>query len=96
MDVPGFLVIVRAVVCYLLAMQWGGVMKSWGSADVVGTLVGSILLLLLFLVVEWYQGEKALLLSSILRRRTIALGCAFSFLCVLFFATTITAPAAEY
>jgi hypothetical protein len=42
MDVLGFLVVVCAVVCYLLAMQWGGVMKSWGSADVIGTLVGSV------------------------------------------------------
>lgn len=96
MDVHGFLVIVCAVVCYLLAMQWGGVMKSWDSADVVGTLVGSILLLLLFLTVEWYQGEKVLLLSGILRRRTIALGGAFGFLCVLFFATAITVFAIDY
>lgn len=84
MDIPGFLMIVCAVVCYLLAMQWGGVMKGWGSADVAGTLVGSILLLLSFLAIEWYQGEKALLLPSILKRRTIALGCAFCFLYVFF------------
>ncbi|CAG8980730.1 hypothetical protein HYALB_00013270 [Hymenoscyphus albidus] len=78
MDIPGFLIVTSAVVCYLLAMQWGGVIKTWGSSDVVGTLVGSIVLSIAFLVVGWYQGERALLVPSILRNRTIARGCAFS------------------
>ncbi|CAG8952776.1 hypothetical protein HYFRA_00009021 [Hymenoscyphus fraxineus] len=80
MDIPGFLLATSAVVCYLLAMQWGGVTKTWGSSDVVGTLVGSIVLFIAFLVVEWYQGERALLVPSILKNGTIARGCAFSFL----------------
>ncbi|KAH6663125.1 major facilitator superfamily transporter [Halenospora varia] len=80
MDIPGFFLVAAAVVCYLLAMQWGGVVKSWGSSDVIGTLVGSIVLLIAFLTFEWYQGERALLLPSIMKNRTIAHGCAFSFL----------------
>jgi hypothetical protein len=83
MDIPGFLLVLASVVCYLLAMQWGGVVKSWGSAGVVGTLVGSVVLFVTFLAVEWYQGERALLLPSILKNRTIAHGCAFSFLYVV-------------
>jgi hypothetical protein len=96
MDIPGFLVILCAAVCYLLAMQWGGVTKSWGSADVVGTLVGSIVLLLFFLTVEWYQGERALLLPSILKKRSMMLGCAFCFLYVLLFASIIPDPVNHY
>ena len=53
MDIPGFLIITSAVVCYLLAMEWGGVLKSWGSSDVIGTLVGCVVLLTFFLAVEW-------------------------------------------
>jgi hypothetical protein len=30
MDIPGFLLVLASVVCYLLAMQWGGVVKSSG------------------------------------------------------------------
>jgi len=80
MDIPGFFIITASVVCYLLALQWGGVIKSWGSSSVVGILVGFGALLILFLVVEWYQGSRALLLPSVLKNRTIANGCAFSFL----------------
>lgn len=82
MDIPGFLIITAAVVCYLLAMQWAGVEKSWQSADVIGTLVGSVVLGIAFLAIEWYQGERALLLPSILKNRTIQHGCAFSALYV--------------
>lgn len=82
MDIPGFLLISAAVVCYLLAMQWGGAVKSWHSADVIGTLVGCGVLFFAFLAVEWFQGERALLLPSVLKNRTVAHGCAFSFLFV--------------
>jgi hypothetical protein len=79
MDIPGFLLVLAAVVCYLLAMQWGGAAKNWGSAGVIGTLVGSVVLSVAFLAVEWYQGERALLLPSMLKNSTIAHGCTFSF-----------------
>ena len=80
MDIPGFLIITAAVVCYLLTLQWGGVIKAWGSADVVGTLVGAFILFLAFLANEYYQGKRSLLQSKILRNRTVAYGCAFCFL----------------
>jgi hypothetical protein len=83
MDIPGFLFVLASVVCYLLAMQWGGAVKSWGSSDVIGTLFGSITLFVAFLAVEWYQGERALLLRSIVKNRTIGHGCAFGFLYVV-------------
>lgn len=80
MDISGASIIFAAVICYLLALQWGGVAKPWSSADVVGTLVGFGVLVIVFLVNEYFQGARALLLPAILKDRTIALGCAFSFL----------------
>ncbi|MCJ1387124.1 hypothetical protein MMC17_010253 [Xylographa soralifera] len=79
MDIPGFLTITAAVTCYLLALQWGGILKTWNSSDVIGTLVGFGVLFIAFFVIEWWQGERALLLPSILKNRTIAHGCAFCF-----------------
>ncbi|KAF7954501.1 hypothetical protein EAE96_005622 [Botrytis aclada] len=80
MDIPGFLFITASIVCYLLALQWGGAIKRWSDSDVIGTLVGFALFLVLFGIIEWYQGERALLLRSIFRNPTIAKGCAFCFL----------------
>lgn len=80
MDISGASIIFAAVICYLLALQWGGVTKQWSSSDVVGTLVGFGVLVIVFLVNEYFQGARALLLPVILKDSTIALGCAFSFL----------------
>ena len=80
MDLPGFIMITASVVCYLLALQWGGITEAWNSPDVIGTLVGFTVLFVAFLAIEWWQGERALLLPSVLKNKTIAHGCAFSFL----------------
>ncbi|KAF7933516.1 uncharacterized protein EAE98_003225 [Botrytis deweyae] len=80
MDIPGFLFITASIVCYLLALQWGGAIKRWSNSDVIGTLVGFALFLVLFGLIEWYQGERAPLLRIIFRNPTIAKGCAFCFL----------------
>ncbi|KAL8906322.1 MAG: hypothetical protein Q9207_002097 [Kuettlingeria erythrocarpa] len=80
MDLLGFLTITASVILYLLAFQWAGVEKRWGSADVIGLLVGSGTLSLMFMANEWWQGERALLLPTILKEYTISNGCIFCFL----------------
>lgn len=39
MDLFGTFTILAAVTCLLLTLLWGGVSKSWRSADVIGTFV---------------------------------------------------------
>ena len=80
LDLIGVALIIASVLCYLLALQWGGVQKAWGSPDVIGTLVGFGLLIVVFGLNEWWQGDRALTLGKVLSDRTIASGCAFSFL----------------
>lgn len=70
-DPLGTFVIMAAVVCYLLALQWGGVTKAWSSADVVGTVVGFGLLVVLFIINEWWMGERAVLQARLLKQRNI-------------------------
>ncbi|KZF23703.1 MFS multidrug transporter-like protein [Xylona heveae TC161] len=79
MDLFGTFTILAAVVCYLLALQWGGTTKAWSSSDVIGTLVGFGLITILFVIVEWFQGDRALLMPRLLKNRTIAVGCAYAF-----------------
>lgn len=80
MDLPGALVILAAVVCYLLALQWGGTTKAWSDPDVYGTLIAFGLICLLFIAVEWWQGERALLVPYLLKQRVTWVGCVFNFL----------------
>ncbi|KAG9233832.1 putative HC-toxin efflux carrier [Amylocarpus encephaloides] len=79
MDLPGTFVIMAAIICYILALQWGGQTKSWGDSSVIGTLVGFVVLLIAFCVVEWWQGERAMMVPRLLKDRVIYTGMAFIF-----------------
>jgi MFS transporter, DHA2 family, glioxin efflux transporter len=79
MDLPGTFVIMAAIICYILALQWGGQSKAWNSSAVIGTLVGFVLILILFIVIEWYSGERAMIVGRIARDRTIWVSMIFIF-----------------
>jgi len=77
MDPVGTFTIMAAVVCYLLALQWGGVTKPWSDSTVIGTLVGFVLLLIVFFVNEYFMGERALLQGRLLKNRIIIVACLY-------------------
>lgn len=79
MDLPGTFTILVALVCYLLAMQWGGTTKPWSNGSVIATLVFWILLVVAFVTIEWLQKDRALLQFRLLKDRTIGASCAFIF-----------------
>ena len=79
MDFPGIAILLCAVVCYLLALQWGGTTKPWNSSDVVGTLVGFCVLILVFIGIEVYSGDYAMIQGRLLKDRSIGMMCAFVF-----------------
>lgn len=80
MDPLGTILAVSSVVCYFLALEWGGVAKAWSDSDVVGTLIGWILLAIAFGVVQWRLKEQASIVPRILLQRHVAGGAAFMFL----------------
>ncbi|KAL8760860.1 MAG: hypothetical protein Q9184_002970 [Pyrenodesmia sp. 2 TL-2023] len=77
MDLVGTFTIMAAVVCYVLALQYGGVTKPWSSSTVVGLLVGFILLTIFFGLNEWYQGDRALVQKRLLKMRIIWVACLY-------------------
>ncbi|KAL3424015.1 major facilitator superfamily transporter [Phlyctema vagabunda] len=79
-DLAGMTAILAALVCFLLALQWGGITKTWSSSNVIGTLIGWVLLSILFVVIQWKQGERAIVVPRILKQRTIAACSIFIFL----------------
>lgn len=79
MDLPGTFVIMAAIICYILALQWGGQSKPWNSPSVIGTLVGFVLILALFVAIEWYSGERAMIVGRIAKDRTILVSMIFIF-----------------
>ena len=80
MDPLGTFTIMAAVICFILALQWGGTTKPWSSSPVIGTLVGFVVLLIVFGIVEWRMGDRAVLQGKFLRDRGILINVLFIFL----------------
>ena len=79
MDLFGTFTIMAAVICYLLALQWGGITKPRSDADVIGTLIGFGWLSMVAVAIEYFSGERALIVGRLLKDRTILALCAFIF-----------------
>jgi MFS transporter, DHA2 family, glioxin efflux transporter len=71
MDLPGAFLLMGAFVCLILALQWGGVTKPWSDGSVIGVLVAFGVILIIFVVFEWWQDERALIVPRLLKQRTI-------------------------
>ncbi|PLB51671.1 putative MFS multidrug transporter [Aspergillus steynii IBT 23096] len=71
LDFPGTMLLVGAMVCYVLALEWGGISRPWSDSTVIGTLVGFGVLLLSYMLVQWYQKDRAAMIGRLLRERNV-------------------------
>jgi MFS transporter, DHA2 family, glioxin efflux transporter len=79
MDLIGTGLIMSSVICYILALQWGGQTHPWKSATVVGLFVGFGTILIAFVFWEWYQGERAMIGPRLIKQRTVWVGSLYAF-----------------
>src|SRR5262245_24468586 len=79
MDLVGTGLIMGSVICYVLALQWGGQTHAWDSSIIIGLFVGFGTILVAFIFWEWFQGERAMIAPRLIRRRTIWVGSVFAF-----------------
>lgn len=91
LDLMGASLLIPAIVCLILALQWGGNAYTWRSSQIIGLFVGFGLLTILFAASQIYvsgQDEKnttgknagrATLPPSILKQRTIWSAGLFAF-----------------
>ncbi|TKX20321.1 MFS transporter-like protein 136 [Elsinoe australis] len=77
LDLSGTFLLTCAIVCLVLALQWGGTTKPWGSADVIGTLVGFVAIMVVFAINEYYVRDRALFAPKLMKNKTILLMCGF-------------------
>ena len=59
-------------VCCILFMQWGGVTKKWNDGSVIATAVLTGVLPFVFVLYEWWLGDKAMFKLHLFKHRTIA------------------------
>lgn len=92
LDYPGVTTLTAGLVALLLALDlsstWG-----WSSPRVEVLVVATVVFLVVFAVIEWKAGSRALLPKALMRNRTFVAACA-SVLCMsaVFFAILLYVP----
>ena len=78
LDLIGAAFLIPSIVCLLLVLQWGGSTYPWNSSRIIGLLVGFGCLLIIFVVTQIKQGDRATLPIHILSQRTVAASISYA------------------
>ena len=70
-DLLGVALAMGSIICFILALQYGGTTHAWDSSVVIGLLVGFVVILLALVVWEFYQGEYAMLVPRLILQRSL-------------------------
>ncbi|RDW64396.1 MDR family MFS transporter [Aspergillus mulundensis] len=81
LDPIGTAIFVPAIVCLLLALQWGGVTYEWANGRIIALFVIFGVAILAFVALQIVLGDRATVPSGIARQRTIAFASFFG-LCI--------------
>lgn len=78
LDSVGILFLITALVCLLLALQWGGLRYSWSDARIVVLLASfAILIVMFFLIQRWVPAAHSSVPLHIVCQRSIVAGCIY-------------------
>lgn len=79
MDPVGVVLVMSAVISYILALQYGGQTHAWSSSQVVGLLVGFVVISAAFVVWEYFQKGRAMMPGRLVGNRTYLVSSLFAF-----------------
>jgi hypothetical protein len=75
-DIHGTSLFMPAIICLLLALQWGGSKYMWDNVRIIGLFVAFAILIIGFVIVQWWKQEDAMIPPRIVLNRNVA-GCAW-------------------
>ncbi|KAJ5081844.1 hypothetical protein NUU61_010108 [Penicillium alfredii] len=78
LDPLGTILFLPGVVCFLLALQWGGATYSWSNKRIIALLVLAGVLLVAFGAVQSWRREDATIPPRIIKQRSIAAGAVYT------------------
>lgn len=71
LDLLGSAFFLPSVICGLLALQWGGIKYEWSDTRLIVLLVCCAVLAVLFIVVQWWRGDKATVPPRLIKNRNM-------------------------
>ncbi|KAH8817257.1 putative efflux pump antibiotic resistance protein [Xylogone sp. PMI_703] len=79
MDPLGIILTMAGIICFILALQYGGITYAWNSSVVIGLFVGFVVIMIALALWEVYQGEYAMLPPRLIKRRALWAASMFQF-----------------
>jgi MFS family permease len=79
-DIVGTIVFVPAIVCLLLALQWGGTEYPWSDGRIIALFVVFALLIIVFVAVQFRNDERVTVPIRIASQRSVAASALFGML----------------
>ncbi|KAH6618014.1 major facilitator superfamily domain-containing protein [Chaetomium sp. MPI-SDFR-AT-0129] len=79
LDLLGTAMLVPAIVCLLLALQWGGTEHPWNSSVVIGLFVGFGLMAIAFVAIQIWKGDRGTLPPRLFKNRDVVCAMMFAF-----------------
>jgi hypothetical protein len=81
LDPIGNMFFLPAIVCLVLALQWGGVTYAWSNGRVIGLLVAFAVLAIIWVGIQYrLRHTNATVPSRVLLNRAVSFGGAFQFM----------------
>jgi hypothetical protein len=80
LDFSGFIILTASLVSFTLALEWGGLTKSWSDGNVVATIVVWLTLTIGFFANEWFLGRRAMMPLYLLKARMTWASCLYGWM----------------
>lgn len=77
-DLLGTAIFIPAIVCLILALQWGGAEYAWSDSKIIGLFVGFGLMLIVFIGIQLWKGDKGTLPPRMFKDRNVLAAMMFS------------------
>lgn len=71
MDPVGICLAMAAIICFILGLQYAGTSHAWNSSEVIGLLVGFVVISLALVAWEIYLDEYAMLIPRLFKKRAL-------------------------
>lgn len=71
LDLIGTFIFIPAVICLLLALQWGGTKYPWNNSKIIGLFVGFGLMIAIFIGIQLWQGDRGTLPPRLFKNRNV-------------------------
>ncbi|KAL6361719.1 hypothetical protein LRP88_05194 [Fusarium phalaenopsidis] len=69
LDLAGAAIFIPAIVCLLLALQWGGADYAWSNSRIIGLFCGFGAMIAIFIAIQFWQGDRGTLPPRLFKNR---------------------------